>query len=567
MAFTLRDYQREAVEAVFEYLQRGGRAPLVEVPTGGGKSAILGEIVRRVVGEHGGRVLVATHRKELLEQDERAILNVWPDGRRKVGVYSAGLGRREIRACTVGGVQSLAKRARELGHVDVVIVDEAHLVNTADGTQYAKLLGGLEEVNPDQVRIGLTATPYRMDQGLLTQGEGALFKSIVYRAEIKRLIAEGFLSPLVTQRGSKAINLDDVRTRMGDYVVADLELAADIDEITDAVAADIAASGRQHVLAFGVSVEHAHRLRNAIQFAGLSCEVVVGETPNRAAILERFKRGDLQAIASCDVLTTGFDAPLVDCVALVRPTQSPALYVQMVGRGSRICAGKLDCLVLDYGGNIARHGPIDEIEIRPKLGNGNGSAPIKVCFQCGAENPAGVRFCTECDSEFPPPERKASETASRLDVVSRDDGPAPEPVRRVVERTEYSEHVSKSGNLTFRVDHYGPGSRTEWDPVVSEYVCLDHTNYARTKAESWWLKRCPDTQPPDSVAEAMTLIDKIKPVRAIYLVPDGKFQRVSDVEFGEPEAREPGSDDDIGNWDCAHDQPEPDGFFDDDLPF
>jgi DNA repair protein RadD len=565
MTFKLRDYQQEAVTAVFNYLQRGGRAPLVEVPTGGGKSAILGEIVRRVVGEHGGRVLVATHRKELIAQDERAILNVWPDGRRRVGVYSAGLGRREIRDCVVGGVQSLARRARELGHVDVVIIDEAHLVSASEGTQYGKLLGALREANPDLVLVGLTATPYRLDQGLLTQGEGALFKSIVYRTDIKRLIADGYLSPLVTQTGSASINLDNVRTRAGDYVTADLELAADVDEITDKVAQDIADSGRRHVLAFGVSVAHAHRLRNAIQMSGLSCETVVGDTPDRADILERFKRGELNAIASCDVLTTGFDAPLVDCVALVRPTQSVALYVQMVGRGSRVAPGKGDAIILDYGGNIARHGPIDAVAIKSQAKTGGGSAPVKVCAQCGAECAAGVRACTECDHPFPPPERKASESASRRAILS--DGNPVEAERREVTRMEYSEHTSNSSGMTMlRADYYGPGTPSAYHPIVSEYVCLEHDGFARVKADQWWMLHAPDVQAPQDTAGALELLDYLKPVRAVWVKPDGKYKRVTRVEFGEP--REPGSDDD--KWEEREGEREllaADGFFDDDLLF
>ena len=160
----LRDYQLEAVEASFDFLRRGGRAGLVVAPTGSGKSAILAAQVEQIVGQWGARCLIATHRAELIRQDERAIVRYWPDGRDRVGVYSAGLGRREMRSCTVAGVQSVARRAGELGHVDVVLIDEAHLVSPKSDTQYGRLLSTLREVNPDLAVLGLTATPTGGDQ-------------------------------------------------------------------------------------------------------------------------------------------------------------------------------------------------------------------------------------------------------------------------------------------------------------------------------------------------------------------------------------------------------------------
>jgi DNA repair protein RadD len=174
---TLRPYQVEAVESVFRYLREGREGnPLVEVPTGGGKSAILGEITRRLVQDHSVRVVVVTHRAELIEQDADAISRVWPDA--PVGIYSASLSSRSVDKITVCGVQSVYRRHKELGKVDVVIVDEAHLVNVKSGTQYARLIEGLRERSVDLAVIGLTATPYRLGQGLLTSGEDKIFSSV-----------------------------------------------------------------------------------------------------------------------------------------------------------------------------------------------------------------------------------------------------------------------------------------------------------------------------------------------------------------------------------------------------
>jgi DNA repair protein RadD len=560
----LRDYQRESIDAVWAALRRGIRAPLVVLPTGAGKSAVLGGIAEQVVGKWGARCLVATHRRELISQDERAILRVWPEGRDRVGVYSAGLGRREMRSCTVAGVQSVARRVAELGHVDVVIVDEAHLVAPKTDTQYGRLLGGLREVNPDLVVVGLTATPYRLGQGLLTQGEGKIFESVVYSADIKRLIADGYLAPLVSARASAKIETDGLRTSGGDYVLADLELAADVDSITDAVARDIVATGRKHVLVFGVSVAHAARLRNAIRMAGMSCETVVGDTPDRDRILDDFKTGRVQCLTSCDVLTTGFDAPHVDALAIVRPTQSPALYVQICGRGSRIAPGKTDCVVLDYGGNIARHGPIDDVKVTPKASRGGeGKAPTKVCPSCLAEVPANARVCEYCGHAFPPPVRKANEAASKLEVISTKEKEP--PTRREVDSVEYTRHEKEGKTPSMKVSYYGPGSRSRWDAVASEWICIEHEGFARMRAEAWWKQFFPGVPCPTSLDVALSMSTHARPVKAIWTQPDGKYTRVTGYEFGP--MREPGCDDEGAEQEQGDDSHAWGVLDDEELPF
>jgi DNA repair protein RadD len=561
MSVSLRWYQQEAVDAAWSYWSRGGGNPLIELPTGAGKSLLIGEICRRL-REKDARVLVATHRSKLLTQDEKAILALY-NRPFEVGVYSAGLNRREIRAVTVAGVQSVAKRARQLGHVDVMIVDEAHLVPPSKGGQYARLIGALLDINPDMRIVGLTATPYRIGQGLLTEGDDAIFDSIVYTAPMARLIEEGYLAPMITRTTSTEIDTRGLRTERGDFVAADLEMAADVDAITDAVADDIARSGRKHALVFGVSVAHASRLRNAIRIRGIACESVTGETKDAERIYKAFERGEIGCITSCDVMTTGFDAPLVDLVALVRPTQSAALYVQMTGRGARVCEGKTDCLVLDYGGNIARHGPVDAVKVVPKASRGDGEAPYKICPECKACCPTSTRACRECDYEFPPPERKANERASRLAVLSGNAETKTPPRRHVVDNVGYHAHISKaSGNLTLRCDYVGSGERL-YEHIASEYVCiehkshertkaeqwlaehggnmpvpdtvkraLEHKGYARIKAEKWWAEHGGQMPVPDTVEEALEREGELLPPVAVWTQPDGKYVRVTKCEFG-----------------------------------
>lgn len=572
-----RDYQIEAAAAPFRYFERGGPgSPLIEMATGAGKSLCLAMVARRLVEDHDARVVVVTHRKELIEQDARAIRTWWPDA--PLGVFSAGLASRRIDRVTVAGIQSVWRRPELWGHVDIVQIDECHLLSQDAATMYGKFLSGLRAVNPDLRLIGWTATPYRVGQGLLTQGEGALFNAIVYRTDIKRLIADGWLSPLVVP-SNKQIQIDttNARTQSGDWVQADLALTADLQQVNTAVADDVAReffNGRTSILVFGVNVQHAEHLRDEIRSRGLSVEVVVGEAPDRARILDRFKSRQLTCICSCDVLTTGFDAPVTDVIALVRPTQSPGLYVQMLGRGMRRADSKESCCVLDYGGNIARHGPITDVrqpEARRKRQDGLG--PVKTCPQCMASVPAGRRQCVHCDYEFPPPEKTANADASRLDPMGSE---VRGPAHHDIQFAECEPHVGKqSGRPTLRVRYVD----FSWQTVASEYICLEHDGYARQKAEGWWRVFFPDRPVPATIDEGMRAFraGHMRAVKSIEVVWDGRFQKVKRVEFDENKRYKPHGRDapDDQLLDDAVMQPEPipatttteELTYDDDIPF
>ena len=194
----LRDYQRAAIDALYAWFRAGRGSPLVVAPTGSGKSVILAEFARSaVVAFPETRILIVTHVRELIAQNHAALIRLWPDA--PAGIYSAGLGKRQLgRQILVAGVQSVARRARDLGHVDLAIVDEAHLVPRSSDTQYGRLFEGLRATNPNLKVIGLTATPYRLDSGLLHGGENALFDGIAHDIPIGELVERGHLSPLIS---------------------------------------------------------------------------------------------------------------------------------------------------------------------------------------------------------------------------------------------------------------------------------------------------------------------------------------------------------------------------------
>ena len=546
----LRDYQKEAVDAVFCYWDRAPStssrpaSPLIVMPTGSGKSPTLGEIVRRLVADYGCRVVIATHRSELIVQDTKAVRSVYPGC--DLGIVSAGLSRAEYgHAITVGGVQTMARKASRLGRVDVLIIDEAHLISTKTTTQYHAMISALRQVNPDMRLVGLTATPYRLGQGYLTEGDDALFTSVCYQTDIIKLIKDGWLSHITTGYATATIDLKGVGITAGEYASNDLALASDVDKINDAVAADIKLAldaGRTSALVFGTSVAHAARLRNALQLAGVSTETITGSTSreDRDRVIGAFKSRQLACITSCDVLTTGFDAPVVDVLALVRATMSPSLYVQMVGRGMRIADGKKDCLLLDYAGNIARHGPIDDVRIKPKS-KGGGDAPVKICPQCMAMCATAARSCDHCGYEFPAPTRKANDRPSTLPALSIDMPPPPKkspPVTHEVGRVEWAKHQKwgdDDAKPTLRIDYFPPGELAV-RKLVSEWVCIEHDEggFAWRKAVEWWETHV-GTPFPKDVVDACELLDLgyMKPVAAVVTQKDGKWDRVIEVIHGE----------------------------------
>ena len=214
--------------------------------------------------------------------------------------------------------------------------------------------------------IGFTATPYRLDSGMLHEGKGALFTDIAYEVSVRQLIDDGYLCPLVSKAAETKLDVSGVGSRGGEFIPGQLQAAVDLPEITEAAIDEVVRLGadRRSWLAFCAGVEHATHVAEAIRARGFTAATIFGDTPKpeRDRIIAAFKRGEIRALASMGVLTTGFNAPGVDLIAMLRPTKSTGLYVQMAGRGTRLAPGKADCLVLDFAGNVARHGPIDAVK-------------------------------------------------------------------------------------------------------------------------------------------------------------------------------------------------------------
>ena len=351
------------------------------------------------------RILVVTHVRELIAQNHAELIGLWRDA--PAGICSAGLGRRDLGARILfAGIQSIHRRAYDVQQCDLVLIDEAHLIPAASNTMYRRFLDTLARINPQLKVIGFTATPYRTGSGMLHEGKGALFTDIAYEVSVRQLIDDGFLCPLVSKAAETRLDVSGVGSRGGEFIPGQLQAAVDLPEITQAAIDEVVRLGsdRRSWLAFCAGVEHATHVAEAIRARGFTAATIFGDTPKpeRDRIIAAFKRGEIRALASMGVLTTGFNAPGVDLIAMLRPTKSTGLYVQMAGRGTRLAPGKADCLVLDFAGNVARHGPIDAVKPK-KPGAGEGDAPVKVCPDCQSILATAVRVCPDCGHAFPPP--------------------------------------------------------------------------------------------------------------------------------------------------------------------
>lgn len=388
---TLRPYQTACVDALMSAVERNVNA-CAEAACGAGKTLIGAELCRRLLAQ-GKRVLVVTHRRELIKQISDEIPSA--------GVLSAGLNRRQFRAdVIVGGIQTIMAPAKAalnllgLGRRDVVLVDEAHRCpltfdhddpNDAPKNKPAQYVQLFQHFQAKGATVlGLSATPFRLDGHLIYgrpwhnpdagRTEIKPFQELAYSINLAELLSAGYLTPIITPPpgtdGQEEVlpNLTTVGLRIdpktGDYDAKQLAEAAENEALVRSMVARLAPEISKHVatIVFCASVKHAGMVARDLLGYGITSHTVTADTPSaeRRIMLEGFKARSINVLLNVGVLTEGFDAPHVDLVALLRPTASRALFVQAVGRGMRTSPGKACCLLLDFGTNLERLGAIDD---------------------------------------------------------------------------------------------------------------------------------------------------------------------------------------------------------------
>jgi DNA repair protein RadD len=533
----LRDYQQRAIDQLYEWFRNGGEGnPCLVLPTGAGKSHIVAALCKDALQQWPDtRVLMLTHVKELILQNSEKMRQHWPGA--PLGIYSAGVGKKELgEPITFAGIQSVRSKAADMGHVDLVLIDECHLVSHKDEGGYRKLLSDLQATNPALRVVGLTATPYRLGHGLITDAP-AIFSDLIEPISIEELIHQGFLSVLRSKVTQSKLDTSDVKKRGGEYIESQLQAAVNIKDTNARVVNEVVrlAGDRKAWLFFCSGVDHAKAIAYELGDYGVSAACVTGDTPKaeRERILRDFKAGKIMALTNANVLTTGFDYPDIDLIALLRPTMSPGLYVQMVGRGLRKKSHTDHCLVLDFAGVVEMHGPITAVQPPKKGGEGNGEAPVKVCDNCAELCALSVRCCPACGHDFPPPPEKKLEL--RTDDIMGLDG-----TEQAVTDWRWRVHISRSSGKSMLAVTYYAGLT---DKGVTEYLPILHDGFAGQKATRQLLSMAKragtdlfdiiDLRDETALDAIVVTMNKATPPALIEYRRDGKFDRILRREWNE----------------------------------
>lgn len=538
----LRDYQRATLDAIYDWFANNEGNPCAVVPTAGGKSIILAQFCKEQLHDHPGiRVLMLAPTRELIQQDYNELRAAWPNA--PVGIYSAGLKRRELyEPITVANIHSIHDKTDIMPLIDILLIDEAHLINNVDNGMYRKLFKELKIRNPKLVVIGFTATPYRLGQGELTHGAEALFDDLIESASVGDLIRAGWLCKLKSKATELKLNIDGVHKRGGEFIESELQAAVNTADNNFVIAAEIAGIAQAHdrhaILVFCTGVDHAHDM--AAELAKwFPTAIVTGKTPSaeRTQIFEDFKARRLRALCNVAIATTGFNYPDIDLIAMVRPTMSKGLYVQMVGRGLRVKSHTDHAIVLDFAGNVERHGPITEYEEVLPPSKMGGEAPTKTCPGCSEIIFAGYRECPECGHKFPPPEKKYSSQLRDDDIMGQALEP---PIVMPVKSWRWWKHTAKaSGKEMLAVKYTGIYIGKD----VVEYLTVAHEGFAGKRAIQTLKQMMRDAGQPglpdcETLEEAALALSAVRPPSEIEYRIEGKFPRILRRTFGEMQKAE-----------------------------
>ena len=389
--FTLRPYQQEAVDATLKHFRKSDDSAVIVLPTGAGKSLVIAELARLA----RRKILVVTHVKELVEQSHAKYQSYGVLG----GIFSAGLSRKESQyQVTFASVQSVAANLEQFkDEYSLIIIDECHRISTDENSQYQRIIEQLRQQNKGLKVLGLTATPYRLGmgwiyryhyRGFVRSEEDKPFVHCIYELPLIYMISRGYLTkPDLVDAAVAQYDFSTLaQNRFGEYAEKDVNaLLGKHQRVTRAIIEQVMelALQRQAVMIFAATVDHAKEITGYLPQEQTALITGATEQRERDMLIQRFKQRQLKYLVNVSVLTTGFDAPHVDFIAILRPTQSVSLYQQIVGRGLRLDEGKQDCLVIDYAGNNVN---LYHPEVGEKKPNSD-SEPVQVlCPGCGFAN-------------------------------------------------------------------------------------------------------------------------------------------------------------------------------------
>lgn len=552
---------------------------MIVLPTGAGKSLVIAELARLAKG----RVLVLAHVKELVEQNHAKYEGYGLKG----AIFSAGLGRKETDQQVVfASVQSVVRNLDSFkNQFSLLVIDECHRVPDDKNSSYQKVITHLRELNPGIKVLGLTATPYRLGMGWIyqyhTRGqvrteESRFFRDCIFELPIRYLLDENFLTP-ARMMDAPVLSYDFSQLKpanTGRYKEAEMDMVIDkAKRATPQIVEQIIqyARERKGVMIFAATVRHAQEIHGLLPEGETA--IVIGDTPTpeRDAIIQAFKNREIKYLVNVSVLTTGFDAPHVDLIAILRPTESVSLYQQIVGRGLRLSEGKNECLVLDYAGNsydlyqpeVGDPKPDSTSEIItipcPACGFNNNfwgkldsngfllehfgrrcqgyfededtgerehcgyRFRAKYCSECGADNDIAARICHECDATLVDPDKKLKEALNLKDAL-------------IFECTEMDLSVFKSndGKSQLKVTYSGEPYQGEGHALVHEFWSLNTKKQKQTFKDQFVRPHLADKHRPFEEASPTRVVANQHRFRLPQFViarKSGRFWKLRDKIF------------------------------------
>jgi len=536
--FQLRPYQRDAIDSIYSYFSKNSGNPLLVLPTGSGKSLINAAFIKEVLETWPDqRILCLTHVKELIEQNHNKLRQNYPDG--DIGIYSSAMKRRDIYHHVIfAGIQSVYKKAIQLGKFDLIMIDECDLVNIKNCGMYRYFIDDMIRINPKLKIIGMTATDFRTGTGSIIHGEHRIFTDIAFKIGLIELIEMGYLSSLISKRMKEEVNTDDIHVICGEFSKSGSEEAFDTNELTEAALDEVSrfAQDRLCWIFFCSGVDHAYHVRDALRRRGISAECLEGNVSqkDRDRIIEDYRSGKIKAITNVDVMTTGTDVPRIDLLVWLRPTQSKRLYVQVMGRGMRLSpeTGKSNCLVLDFAGNVMRHGPVDQVTSWiPQKKKKKTTSSMKACPECQTIVPVQTRTCPQCGFEYPfehkDPHSREAYSGSILSTDIQD----PVIKEYAVSSVEYFVHRKKNSNPSMRVE-YMHGLTV----IAKEWVFFEKEGFAQRRAVNWWKER--GLLPiPNNTTEAVVRANngELRHPRSMTINETPKYPEIMNFNFNEDE--------------------------------
>lgn len=527
----LRDYQQRAVDMLYEWFEKNPTGnPALKMPGGSGKSVVIAEICRDALKAWPDtRILMVVHSKILVKQNAARLRELWPNA--PVGVYSAGLGRRELgEPITYAGVQSIRGKAGQIGHIDLCLVDELHAISNEETGTYRQLMADLTAINPDMRIVGFSASPYRLGQGMVTEGKDALFTDIINPVGIEELIYSGHLAPLRSKPANHMLDTKGLHKRGGDFIASEMSGRFNTEDHNDAIVQEVIerAAGYKHWLIFCADVDHANGVAECFRRNGIECgsfHSKLGKAEQKQ-VLADFESGKLRALCNVDMLTTGYDFPDLDCLVFLRMTASPGLYEQMAMRAMRIKQHTDHALVLDFVGLVRTHGPITHVNPPKRKGEKGGDAPVKMCDQCCELVHISIMTCPACGAAFPAPEPEKL-------VLRTDDIMGTQPQELRVTSWQWRVHMSRqTGIECLKLTYYGDALS---DPAISEYLTVLHDGWAGQKALATMVNivaNCgADLANIAPLEDAVKIMNNATPPSLIKYRRDGKFHRVLKREW------------------------------------